>query len=77
TLARVVPDVGSVLSALSGLSQVEISGRQVSFEYEHDETAAAELLKALLARSLPVAKFGPVEHDLEQAYLRTGIRQVD
>ncbi len=77
TLARVVPDVGSVLSALSGLSQVDISGRQVSFEFEHDEAAAAELLKTLVAHGLPVAKFGPVEHDLEQAYLRTGIRQVD
>ncbi len=77
TLARAVPEVGETLEGINGLDRVEVHGRQVTFEYEHDEGAAANLLRLLFERGLPVAKFSPVEHDLEQAYLRTGIRQVD
>lgn len=77
TLARSVPDAARLLSEMGGLTRIEVHGRQISFEYEHEAGAAAALLARLLREGLPVASFAPVEHDLEQAYLRTGIRQVD
>ncbi|MCZ6815429.1 MAG: hypothetical protein O7F76_01885, partial [Planctomycetota bacterium] len=77
TLARAVPEVAETLEGIDGLDRVEVHGREVTFEYEHDEGAAANLLRLLFERGLPVARFSPVEHDLEQAYLRTGIRQVN
>ncbi len=77
TLARAVPEVAETLEGIDGLDRVEVHGREVTFEYEHDEGAAANLLRLLFERGLSVARFSPVEHDLEQAYLRTGIRQVN
>lgn len=77
TLARTMAEAGRILSEIRGLSQVEVHGREISFEFEHDDAEAAELLARLMKEGLPVASFSPVEHDLEQAYLRTGIRQVD
>ncbi len=77
TLARSVPDAARILTEIPGLTQTEVHGRRISFEFEHDDSAAAELLARLLREGLPVAGFAPVEHDLEQAYLRTGIKQVD
>lgn len=77
TLARTIPEAGRVLTEMPGLTQIEVHGRELSFEFEHDDAEAAELLAKLMKEGLPVASFSPVEHDLEQAYLRTGIRQVD
>jgi len=77
TLARAVPEAAAAIESISGLSNVQIHGRQISFEFEHNDEAAAQLLARLLAAGLPVARFGPIDHDLEQAYLRTGIKQVD
>ncbi len=77
TLAQVVPDLARVLTRFPGMTRVEIHGREVSFFFEHEDGAAAALLKQLMDAGLPVASFAPVEHDLEEAYLRTGIRQVD
>jgi ABC-2 type transport system ATP-binding protein len=76
-LARATPDTSRVMEAIAGLTHLEIQGRNVSFEYEHDDQRAAELLARLLREGLPVSSFAAVAHDLEQAYLRTGIRQVD
>ncbi|MEK6644120.1 MAG: ABC transporter ATP-binding protein [Planctomycetota bacterium] len=77
TLARMVPDVQTAFGDMVGLTKLDIQGRQISFEYEHDDEAAAAILSKLLAAGLPIARFAPVDHDLEQAYLRTGIKQVD
>ncbi|MBI5764158.1 MAG: ABC transporter ATP-binding protein [Planctomycetes bacterium] len=77
TLARMVPEAHALLGEITGLSKLDIQGRQISFEFEHDDEAAAQLLARLLAGGLPIARFAPVDHDLEQAYLRTGIKQVD
>ncbi|MFQ5428748.1 MAG: ABC transporter ATP-binding protein [Phycisphaerae bacterium] len=77
TLARPVADAARILGTIPTLSQIEVHGRLISFEFEHEDQAAADLLKTLLDKGLPVAGFAPVAHDLEQAYLRTGIRQVD
>jgi ABC-2 type transport system ATP-binding protein len=76
-LAHPAPEAARVLEGFAALTQIEIHGRRISFEFEHSDEAAADLLQALLLRGLPVASFAPVAHDLEQAYLRTGIRQVD
>lgn len=54
-----------------------MNGRHVAFEFDHVEEASADLLATLVRRGLPVASFAPAAHDLEQAYLRTGIKQVD
>ncbi len=76
-LARAEPETGRILSGVAGLSHVEVHGRDISFEFDHDPQAAADLLQLLIGRGLPVARFTPAAHDLEQAYHRTGIRQVD
>lgn len=76
-LVRAVPEAARILERIPTLTQVEIHGRHVSFEFEQDDQAAADLLQTLLERGLPIAAFAPIAHDLEQAYLRTGIRQVD
>ncbi|MBK8267147.1 MAG: ABC transporter ATP-binding protein [Planctomycetes bacterium] len=76
-LARPMPEAARILSEMHGLTRVEVHGREIAFEFEHEDAKAADLLAALLAKGLPIAKFTPVEHDLEQAYLRTGIKQVD
>jgi ABC-2 type transport system ATP-binding protein len=77
TLSRMVPEAAAVLHTWPGLTKIQMHGRQISFEFDHDDNAAADLLAALVDRGLPVARFGPMDHDLEQAYLRTGIKQVD
>lgn len=76
-LAQQEPMAARILGEIPGVARVDVKGRHVSFEFEHDDTAAAGLLAKLLAKGLAVARFGPVEQDLEQAYLRTGIKQVD
>lgn len=77
TLARPVPEAAKILSEIPTLSHIEVHGREISFEFEHEDVAAAELLARLMREGLPVARFAPTDHDLEQAYLRTGIKQVD
>jgi len=77
TLVRPLPEAGAVLRQHQRISNVELHGRQVTFEYDEDEQAAADLLQALIAKGLPVSRFSPAAKDIEQAYLRTGIRQVD
>ncbi len=76
-LARPVADAAGILSAMPRVSRVDANGRQLSFEFDHETQAAADLLAGLIKSGLPVASFAPVEHDLEQAYLRSGIKQVD
>jgi ABC-2 type transport system ATP-binding protein len=75
--------VGDLATRLQGLQQdarverLECGTDLITLEYDSDRSAAAELLRKLLAAGLPVAEFHTVGPDLEQAYLRTGIRQVD
>ncbi len=77
TLAAPMPGINRILGSFPSITQAQIDGRQVSFEFENDPQAAADLLRTLIGRDVPVAAFAPQAHDLEQAYLRTGIRQVD
>jgi ABC-2 type transport system ATP-binding protein len=77
TLAMATPGTAQLLEQIPAVTQVQVDGRRVSFEFEHEAGAAADLLRTLLNRGLPVASFAPEAQDLEQAYLRTGIKQVD
>ncbi len=79
-LAERIGDLAKRLEALrrdEGLSRLDFDGDRITLEYDSDQQAAARLLRELIAAGLPVAEFRALEPDLEQAYLRTGIRQVD
>jgi len=49
----------------------------VILEYDSQPDAAAELLKQLMKHDLPISSFSPNAPGLEEAYLRSGIKQVD
>lgn len=76
-LSQASEKAAAVLAGVSGLASIKIDGRMISFEYDHGDEAAGTLLKALIDGGLPVARFVARDNGLEQAYLRTGIRQVD
>jgi ABC-2 type transport system ATP-binding protein len=76
-LARRMGDAATRVAGLTGLKHLQIDGDVLTFEYDRDRAAAADLLTKLLATGLPVAEFRSLEPDLEQAYLRSGIGQVD
>lgn len=76
-LAHRMGDLATRLADLPGVSILRADGERVTLEYETERAAAAQLLQQLLARGLPVAEFTPHKPDLEQAYLRSGIAQVD
>jgi ABC-2 type transport system ATP-binding protein len=79
TLARDVSGARDLMLAVPGVGGVETDGLPDRFvlTYESGREGAARLLTELVARGLPVASFAPEAIDLEQAYLRAGIRQVD
>lgn len=76
-LARAVGDAAHRLEGIAGLSRVRIDGDRLTVEYDAEREAAARLLRALLDAGLPIAEFRTLAPDLEQAYLRSGIGQVD
>jgi len=76
-LARRVGDAAARVAQFDGLQRLQIDGDVLTFEYERDREAAADLLRRLMSAGLPVADFRALEPDLEQAYLRSGIGQVD
>lgn len=76
-LARPVADAADRMAAIAGLTEIGIDGERITFEYHSDRQAAAALLARLVAVHLPVASFAPNRLDLEEAYLRAGIEQVD
>ncbi len=75
----VVPrdDLQARLAAIPNVTNVEVTGHTFSLEFDADAAAAATLLRRLLAEDLQIAAFTPLKGDLEDAYLRAGIRQVD
>ncbi len=76
-LARRVGDVATRIAGVGGLQRLQIDGDVLTFEYDRDRRVAAALLAQLISAGLPVAEFHALEPDLEQAYLRSGIGQVD
>lgn len=77
TLARTMPEIAVLLPEIEGARNVRVDGRVVVFEYADDPDKAAALLADLVRRGFPVASFTALELNLEEAYLRAGIRQVD
>jgi len=79
-LAERVGDLATRLRELERdekVRRLELDADLITLEYDSDRHAAMELLRKLVAAGLPVAEFHTVRPDLEQAYLRAGIRQVD
>ncbi len=77
TLAGTVSDAAARLAALGDLGGVQIGHDDAVFEYADDREQAAALLRRMIAAGLPVASFAPIPPGLEEAYLRSGVRQVD
>lgn len=77
TLAGATGDVKQILAGIEGAQQVQVNHASFTLEYSADREQAAALLKRLIHLGLPVAGFTAHGVDLEEAYLRTGIRQVD
>ena len=76
-LARRIGDLAPRIATLPGVTAVQLDGDVLTLEYESTKDAAAELLARLIGAGLPVAEFRPISPDIEQAYLRSGIAQVD
>ncbi len=76
-LARPVAGLRDQMAGIEGISTVDVDNQRVVFEYENNQERAAELLEELVSRKIPVASFTANAPGLEEAYLRTGIRQVD
>ena len=74
-LAERIGDLAQRLAPLNLTPQID--GDTFVVEADGQRSTAAELLRSLVAAGLPVADFRALGHDLEEAYLRAGIRQVD
>jgi ABC-2 type transport system ATP-binding protein len=77
TLAHPIADIKAQMGKIGAISGIEVDNQRIVFEYASGQDQAAALLAELVARKLPVASFAPNAPGLEEAYLRTGIRQVD
>lgn len=76
-LAHRVADFAERLRRIGELERYEGEGDTLLLEAAPGREAAAALLARLVAEGLPVAEFQAVRPDLEEAYLRAGIAQVD
>lgn len=65
------------LRAMEGVTRLELDGDVITLEYKRDKESAAALLSMIIEAGVPVAEFRALTPDLEQAYLRAGIGQVD
>jgi ABC-2 type transport system ATP-binding protein len=77
-LARPVAAMSDLLGSIVGISNVVIEDHRVVFSFSRQPDEAADLLAQLVTHHrLPVASFAPNAMELEEAYLRAGISQVD
>jgi ABC-2 type transport system ATP-binding protein len=76
-LARTIPQLANILESIGGLSPAQIDQDRVLIEHDADPMSAAELLAQLVRQGIPVSAFTRQNSGLEQAYLRSGIGQVD
>jgi ABC-2 type transport system ATP-binding protein len=76
-LAHPVPRLENQLTDIPGATNIVVDRETVLLEYANDRAQAAALLAELVARKIPIASFTANAVDLEEAYLRVGIRQVD
>ena len=76
-LAEAPPETDGILQCLEGIRSLRRSDHKVEFEYDADQARGHELLREMIERGLRVCSFAPVAPDLEDAYLRAGIKQVE
>ncbi len=76
-LAESMAGLEKTLSEIEGISDVTVERTRVTLEYWSDKARAAALLREVVKLELPVAGFSANAAGLEEAYLRSGIRQVD
>jgi ABC-2 type transport system ATP-binding protein len=77
TLVSPVARIDHTLEAIEGVRVVQVDNDRVTIEFFIERDRAANLLRELITQRIPVASFAASTHGLEEAYLRTGIRQVD
>ncbi|HZZ41302.1 MAG TPA: ABC transporter ATP-binding protein [Tepidisphaeraceae bacterium] len=77
TLAHPVSNLTALLSTLPDIAAIEVDRERATFEYPSTPDAAAAALSHLVTLKIPISSFAPVAANLEEAYLRAGIRQVD
>ena len=71
------PQDAVLLSGIEGLTNLTHTNSTYTFDYEADDAAAADLLRRLVAANVCVVSFTRVKASLEEAYLRSGVKQVD
>ena len=76
-LASGVTGLVDIFATFDGVTDVQIDSDLVSFQYSSHRQDAADLLAGLLKQGVPVASFSPNLPSLEEAYLQTGIKQVE
>jgi ABC-2 type transport system ATP-binding protein len=76
-LSRPVASLKDDLSRIEGISGVQVDNQRATFEYLSGTDRAADLLAELVGMKIPIAGFSANAAGLEEAYLRTGIQQVD
>lgn len=76
-LADPVAGLEGRLALFDGIDAIQVDRDRLSLDYASDKASAARLLAQLIEAKIPVASFTAVAPGLEEAYLRTGIRQVD
>ena len=65
------------LASIAGVSEVEPGRTRYSFLFDSNKGAASGLLRELVKRGIAVSGFVAHAPGLEEAYLRSGVRQVD
>ena len=76
-LASLAPQAEQILNEIGGVSELRLADHRLEFDYDRDAEMAGELLREMIARGLRVCSFSPVAPDLEDAYLRVGMKQVE
>jgi ABC-2 type transport system ATP-binding protein len=76
-LAKQFNQLQETLANIDGVAEIQIDRERVVLEFSSRQEDAAELLRELIRQELPVASFAANAPGLEEAYLRSGVRQVD
>jgi ABC-2 type transport system ATP-binding protein len=75
--AHPVTKLAEELAKLEGVDQIDADSDRATIRYSASREDASKLLAELITRRLPVSSFTANAADLEEAYLRHGIEQVD
>jgi len=76
-LASPVADASRKLASIDDVSDVEIDRDRITLTYHADRLNASRLLTEMISLNLPVASFIENRADLEEVYLKSGVKQVD